>query len=578
MSQKFNISRRKALAALGTVGVASAGAGFGTSAYFSDTESFNNNSLTAGELDLKVNWTEHYSDWSDDEASGVEVSMTDDSLEYGFPSSAGQGNKLLYVDDKDQFLQNTAIEAFPDIDPETDSETIEETYYDGQQYELPDDGDICGLDADLDEVLSSPYRTGGASEDGVTIGGPPNRQTTAPGDPLVNISDVKPGDFGEVTFGLHLCGNPGYVWITGELIDADENGTTEPEADDPEEKGPDESEPDDLFDNEGDESDDPNSTDPNKTTQERVELLDEIRASFWYDTGDNGYGDGDDGEGDNFHQAGEAYVPLNGSLRDVLSLLQDGMVPLDYSPGSGGSSSDDSMSGFDQCDSADDIVTDEPLVSTEDLDIGTSGGNSPPRNISCMELAEKLVDGGYVEKGTSYVGTKFEVDGADDFQIGTGSFLAGNGGTITIESFNVSEGTVTISTNFPVEAVSVKGGNRGENVYLFEDQGGTEDDGTDEQFGCTLNSIEFQTPDNTNKNRAGLSNVEICYDKDIPTSGGGMDTDSRECFPNSTTAYVGFEWWLPADVGNEVQGDSVSFDLGFYTEQCRHNENPGQAN
>jgi hypothetical protein len=29
------------------------------------------------------------------------------------------------------------------------------------------------------------------------------------------------------------------------------------------------------------------------------------------------------------------------------------------------------------------------------------------------------------------------------------------------------------------------------------------------------------------------------------------------------------------DVGNEVQSDSVSFDLGFYAEQCRHNDGEG---
>src|SRR6056297_1506134 len=65
--ENFQLSRRQALTALGTVGVASAGAGLGTSAYFSDEETFKGNSLTAGSLDLKVAWEEHYSDWSDDE-------------------------------------------------------------------------------------------------------------------------------------------------------------------------------------------------------------------------------------------------------------------------------------------------------------------------------------------------------------------------------------------------------------------------------------------------------------------------------------------------------------------------------
>ncbi|OYR40096.1 hypothetical protein DJ82_08665 [Halorubrum sp. Ib24] len=50
----IGLSRRKMLLGLGAVGVASAGAGLGTTAYFSDTETFENNSLTAGTLDMSV--------------------------------------------------------------------------------------------------------------------------------------------------------------------------------------------------------------------------------------------------------------------------------------------------------------------------------------------------------------------------------------------------------------------------------------------------------------------------------------------------------------------------------------------
>ena len=54
--ETFELSRRKALAGLGTIGVASAGAGLGTSAYFNDTETFENNSVTAGQLNLVVDY------------------------------------------------------------------------------------------------------------------------------------------------------------------------------------------------------------------------------------------------------------------------------------------------------------------------------------------------------------------------------------------------------------------------------------------------------------------------------------------------------------------------------------------
>ncbi|WP_440990695.1 SipW-dependent-type signal peptide-containing protein [Haloarchaeobius baliensis] len=49
-------SRRKLLLGVGAAGAASAGAGLGTSAYFSDTESFVGNELVAGQLDLVVDY------------------------------------------------------------------------------------------------------------------------------------------------------------------------------------------------------------------------------------------------------------------------------------------------------------------------------------------------------------------------------------------------------------------------------------------------------------------------------------------------------------------------------------------
>lgn len=54
--KRIELSRRKILAGVGTIGVASAGAGLGTSAFLSDTESFTGNSIEAGELDLYVHY------------------------------------------------------------------------------------------------------------------------------------------------------------------------------------------------------------------------------------------------------------------------------------------------------------------------------------------------------------------------------------------------------------------------------------------------------------------------------------------------------------------------------------------
>jgi len=58
--KRYNTTRRQVLAGMGAVGLASAGAGLGTTAYFSDTESFSGNTLEAGTLDLKLDYKASY--------------------------------------------------------------------------------------------------------------------------------------------------------------------------------------------------------------------------------------------------------------------------------------------------------------------------------------------------------------------------------------------------------------------------------------------------------------------------------------------------------------------------------------
>lgn len=59
-SSSIELNRRRVLGALGTVGVASAGAGAGTFALFSDTESSTGNSVQAGTLDLTAGTTQSF--------------------------------------------------------------------------------------------------------------------------------------------------------------------------------------------------------------------------------------------------------------------------------------------------------------------------------------------------------------------------------------------------------------------------------------------------------------------------------------------------------------------------------------
>jgi predicted ribosomally synthesized peptide with SipW-like signal peptide len=248
--ERFDISRRKALAALGTIGVASAGAGLGTSAYFSDQETFENNSLVAGTLDVGVGYSAHYSDWSSDEDDGV----GDVNMYNGGPNETGSAGELT-----DGYTGLPANDAWLIEVPDEDVDT----FLDNTQYQSfnQENGDLMECPLDEDEQADAEDR------------------------PVIALEDVKPGDFGEVTFDFRICDNPGFVWLNGQLETASENGLTEPEADDPDEE------------------------------EDVVELLDVVQTAVWVDDGNNYQNGGED--------------PSVQSLRELLSSLSmDNGVPV----------------------------------------------------------------------------------------------------------------------------------------------------------------------------------------------------------------------------------------------------------
>jgi predicted ribosomally synthesized peptide with SipW-like signal peptide len=336
---QLNLSRRKALAALGTVGVASAGAGLGTSAYFSDQETFENNQLTAGELDLKVGWQEHYSNWMDDDYSPYPGQETT------YAEMPGSG------DTPDVYL--------PPGPTQDDAKPIELVFVDPPG----DDGGSDSRPGQSDGGRQFLRNTKRSDVNGGIYGGPTTLCDTDAdvGDQaLIEVGDLKPGDWGFAYFRLQLCDNPGYIWLTGGLESASEGGTTEPERDDPDEESG------------------------------VVELLDEVQVAYGVGT-------------------------------------------------------------------TNDIAAAQPA-------------NPNPA-----------------------------------FDVGTGRFT-----------------TQTTLREFLTE--------------LSSDQG-----------------------------------IPLAGDIDAEDGGG----TGRDCFSGTTDHYLSVFWWLPINHGNQVQSDSATFDLGFYTEQCRHNDGSG---
>jgi hypothetical protein len=78
-----------------------------------------------------------------------------------------------------------------------------------------------------------------------------------------------------------------------------------------------------------------------------------------------------------------------------------------------------------------------------------------------------------------------------------------------------------------------------------------------------------------NEFQGSVPNLDEDAEEEFPDD--GATNPDRDCFAGEgETHCIGFEWWLPVDHANQIQGDSVSFDIGFYTEQCRHNDGAGQ--
>ncbi len=49
---------------------------------------------------------------------------------------------------------------------------------------------------------------------------------------------------------------------------------------------------------------------------------------------------------------------------------------------------------------------------------------------------------------------------------------------------------------------------------------------------------------------------------------------TQEVMEACTTYYFGWAWWVPTEVGNVIQGDTLTFDIEFYAEQWRNNPTP----
>jgi predicted ribosomally synthesized peptide with SipW-like signal peptide len=236
MSDNTNlrVSRRKVLAGLGTIGIASAGAGLGTTAFFSDDETVKA-ALEAGRLDLLMDFRAEYYPWEtlyadvyprapderfdtdgdgdvddDDEFGPVYVMGQSPDLRYAAREGEMAGEVLSGEDWGTATLQVRACE-----DP-FDNGVVVVTRDDGSEFAVAVDGGTGfgnNLPADGSDAAPYFYESYIDGQEGI----------------MFNLDDVKPKDAGEATLSLHLCDNDAYLWAQPFITVNDDNGIVEPE-------------------------------------------------------------------------------------------------------------------------------------------------------------------------------------------------------------------------------------------------------------------------------------------------------------------------------------------------------------
>ena len=465
------LSRRTVLAGLGAVGVASAGAGLGTTAYFSDDESFDGNSITAGELDLKLDYRATY--------SGGPGRLDEIDAVY---SAEGAGEPFDVVEEGDGVYLIGEV-------PSIEENDLWEEEVQTRDFCLP------GIDlVNGDEI------------------------------PVFVLEDVKPGDCGEVTISLHICDNPSWLWMSGELTENAQNGYTDPELDALTELGLDTGSPD------GD-----------------GQLADAVEVTMWYDENCNNVLDVDTDEtGDSVcvQLVLDTSGSMGGSRLDNTKsgAIQLAQTVLDANP--------DNLVGVTEFDSSADTV--QPLTdefdAVEDAINGLNDGGGTN--------AQAGVDAGQAELENCPPDERVMVVFGDG-DINTDGQAAKDAGTdiYAIGVGNASFDDLEDLASAPPED------------YVFF---ATDDDAIEQVFGQVAETI---TVGEELIFEGSLADAMAELETGLALDG-NRSAEGRQPFEGGLTQCIGFEWCVPADVGNEIQTDSAAFDIGFYAEQFRHNDSP----
>ena len=555
------LSRRKVLAGLGAVGIASAGAGLGTTAFFSDSETFGDNTLTAGELDLLVDWQQTY-----DFGEGQ-------TFISAHPDHDGDGEQSIAADNDAGQLRYSD---FPDEEDEDSN---------GANLPVLDCANIPPLeeaDFGTDPVTGQEMET------------------------LVQLSDVKPGDSGEITFSLHLCDNPGYIWMQADSVSESGGVHTEPEM---------------LVD-----------------AENLPDLADAIDATLWYDEDcDNVYDGAEpvdimltlDFSGSMLYDqyggiVSTDEIQINGTTysettkidlvelgtRQFIDYLQsqnaDVNVGVAYFDGEG---SDDTepRTGVLQAMTTDLSVVDTALAGLRQklANVVSGGPGSTPfdgdGDPDPFSNAGSIATGTYIGEGVDDAQAELDANGrggaekrnivlsdGESFN-GTGSttFSSPTGAADDARAASPSPATDVYTINVDgsasvLQSMAGPAGGSGGDPAFFNDV----DDPLN--IPTVFGNLAAQTVAEKVIMQDSLGNVlaALSDGNGVPLDGNRAtiydelsdpaDDPDRDAFRGDGVMHcIALSWEVPFEAGNELQGDTLGFDLGFYTEQERHNDGAG---
>ncbi len=468
----YDLSRRRVLAGLGAVGIASAGAGLGTSAFFSDEEEFANNRLTAGTLDLKLDYKATY-------FGGP--GRLDDVQSMGYPDA----EEILEADEPTgRYLLTQA--------PSPADMQAWEDLVQGEEF------DFCSPEAD--EFL-----------------------VNGTGIPMFTLDDVKPGDSGEVTVSIHICDNPGYLRMVGELSDSLENDQTEPE-----------------LDAEG------------ADTDGIGELADAIEVCVWYD-----------------EDCDNVFEPTGTGTQQELEVALVSDV-------SG------SMSGapLSSLKTAATSFVDNLAAPDEAAAISFSTSATTDQELTTNYQAVKNAINAYTASGGTSIASGVD-EGADELLTGTNATAGASKVLILLSDGNSDASAATTAAdaakNAGVRLFTIALGSA--NTSLLESLASSPDDAFVAPNPADLDTVYAEIAQVVLAGEqkifeGSMAELFESFLADGATLDGNRQEDGVQPYPGATTQCIGFEWELPFEVGNEIQSDSVTFDFGFEVEQSRNNDTP----